>query len=136
MLFVQWYSILLLLLDAGEVLCACVGSRVYGKPLSEVSLWFDARSDEEFGVELFALLIAMIALSRVFVLIEPLSRWLLLSATVTEGIRLFVFSLLFSVNDNATSKNTMLLTFMLWNAFVYGRNWYTTMISLAENANG
>lgn len=132
----QWYSILLLLLDAGEVLCACVGSRVYGKPLSEVSLWFDARSDEEFGVELFALLIAMIALSRVFVLIEPLSRWLLLSATVTEGIRLFVFSLLFSVNDNATSKNTMLLTFMLWNAFVYGRNWYTTMISLAENANG
>lgn len=127
----QWYTTALLATDAYELWRLWSASP---QTLSKGSVWFDSQANAPMTVPLYAAVVAFLMLPRIFVLLEPLSRWLLLINTVHEGLRLLLCTALFSLHRDATQLNTMLLTFMLWNTFLYGRQYYTTTCMLREHS--
>lgn len=135
-LFLQWYTGAMLL---GDLFTLC---RLWGPSLrdgsaalvgasaprlSQGTMWFDKASDSPLGAAVFTFVVLFLALPRLFALLQPVNRWLLLNAALLETVRLVLFSLLYSVNDAATSANTMMLVFLGWNSFFYWHAWYTTM---------
>lgn len=142
-LFVQWYTGAMLLTDLyvlarlwGASLLA--GTAALAGPsapqLSKGTLWFDKMADCPLGATLFTFAMAFMMLARSFAAVQPLNRWILLNTAVVEFCRLVFFSLLFKVSRDVTAVNTMLLTFMAWNVFVYGYTWYSTMCMLRQGA--
>ncbi|CBZ26148.1 conserved hypothetical protein [Leishmania mexicana MHOM/GT/2001/U1103] len=131
MLAIQWYTVALILADAYELLQLRQANL---KGLTYDTWWLDSRANAPLAVALYAGLLVFLMLSRLFVLLEPLNRWLLMLNTIHEGIRLVLYSLLFTQHSGATQLNTILLTLMLWNTLLYGRQYYITMCMLREHS--
>ncbi|KAG5490179.1 hypothetical protein JKF63_00298 [Porcisia hertigi] len=131
MLALQWYTAALTLTDVYELLQLWQANP---RSLAHGTRWFDSRANAPLAVELYTGLLVLLMLPRLFVLIEPLNRWLLMLNTFHEGIRLVLYSFLFTQHGAATQLNTLLLTFMLWNTLCYGRQYYTTMCMLREHS--
>ncbi|GET93377.1 hypothetical protein, conserved [Leishmania tarentolae] len=131
MLAIQWYTAALILGDVYELLQL---RQVDSQGVAHGTWWFGSTANAPLAVTLYAGLLVLLMLSRLFVLLEPLNRWLLMLNTIHEGIRLVFYSLLFTEHIAATQLNTILLTFMLWNTLLYGRQYYTTMCMLREHS--
>lgn len=131
MLFTQYYSSFLICVDVYEMYRLWTSSAM---TLSSGSQWFDKGSNAPLGVSLYSFLLVYLTSSRLLVAMQPLNRWTLFIAAVTEGIRLLLFSLFFSTNMAASQWNTVTLTFTLFNMILYGRLYYTTMCMLRKNA--
>ncbi|CAJ1012784.1 hypothetical protein Q4I28_008097 [Leishmania naiffi] len=129
MLAIQWYTAVLILEDAYELLQLWQANP---QTVEQGTWWFDRGANAPLAGTLYAGLLVFLMLPRMFVLLEPLNRWLLMLNTIHEGIRLVVYSLLFTQHSGATQLNTILLTFMLGNTLLYGRQYYTTMCMLRE----
>lgn len=128
--FLQYYSAALVLGDAFELFYLWTSKRPL---LSSGTLWFDQRADVPEGALLYTFPLLLFMLARLFVIIDPLNRWLMFNNAIMEALRALVFSLLFKHNNIASSYNTMLLVFFAWNIWVYGRNYYTTTCELKAN---
>ncbi|KAG5464134.1 hypothetical protein LSCM1_00314 [Leishmania martiniquensis] len=131
MLAIQWYTAALLFVDVFELL------QLWEADPPTVALgtwWLDNRANAPLTGALYAGLLVLLTLPRLFVLLEPLSRWMMLINTIHEGIRLVLYSLLFSLHSGATQFHTILLALMLWNMLLYGRQYYTTMCMLREHS--
>jgi hypothetical protein len=131
MLFVQWYTAAMVCVDAYELYSLWTASP---RTLSNASRWFDAGANAPMALALYIGLLLCLMLPRLFVLLEPLSRWILMLETIHDGIRVLLYSALFTVNKDASQFNTMAITFALWNTFFYGRTYYTTMVMLREHS--
>lgn len=131
MLLVQWYTLAVLCGDAYELRCLWNST---SSTLSGGSYWFDSGADAPMGVALYSGLIICLLLPRLFILAEPLSRWVLMLETIHNAIRVLLYSGLFTVNQAASQVNTMLITFAIWNTFFYGRTYYSTMLMLREHS--
>ncbi|KAK7196179.1 hypothetical protein NESM_000553000 [Novymonas esmeraldas] len=131
MLVLQWYTGALLLTDAYELLHLW---RADTHTIARGSWWFDGAAAAPLAVALYTGLLLLLILPRAFVLLEPMNRWLLMLNTIHEGLRLVLHSFLFAHDTSATQLNTILLTFMLWNTALYGRQYYTTMCMLREHS--
>ncbi|KPI88545.1 hypothetical protein ABL78_2357 [Leptomonas seymouri] len=131
MVLVRWYTAAMLCVDAYELYRLWTASP---RTLSNGSCWFDARSNAPMAPALFTTLLLCLTLPRIFVLIEPLSRWILMLETIHDALRVVLYSALFTVNEDASQINTILITIALWNVFFYGRSYYTTMLMLRENS--
>ena len=104
------------------------------RTLSNASCWFDASANAPMALVFYTGFLLCLLLPRLFVLIEPLSRWVLMLETIHDGIRVVLYSVLFMVNKEASQVNTMLITVALWNVFYYGRTYYNTMLLLREHS--
>ncbi|CAG9583831.1 conserved hypothetical protein [Leishmania major strain Friedlin] len=131
MFAIQWYTAALILADAYELLQL---RQANPKDLAHGTWWFDSRANAPLAAALYGGLLVFLMLSRLFVFLEPLNRWLLMLNTIHEGIRLVLYSLLFTQHSGATQLNTILLTFTLWNTLLYGRQYYITMCMLREHS--
>lgn len=131
MMLVQWYTAAMLGVDAYELYRLWTASPL---TLSSASCWFDSSANAPMAMALYTGVLLCLALPRIFVLIEPLSRWVLMLETIHDGIRVLLYTALFSVNKSASQVNTMLITFALWNVFFYGRTYYNTMVLLREHS--
>ncbi|KPA81264.1 hypothetical protein ABB37_03677 [Leptomonas pyrrhocoris] len=131
MMLVQWYTGALLCVDAYELYRLWTASP---RMLSNGACWFDASSNAPMALALYTALLLCLMLARLFVLIEPLSRWMLMLETIHDGIRVLLYSALFTAKKDASQANTMLIAFAVWNTFFYGRAYYTTMVMLREHS--
>ncbi|RNF21302.1 hypothetical protein TcG_02952 [Trypanosoma cruzi] len=121
MFFIQWYSIAMVVLL--DLVCVFRLS-VLQQPLSVATVvWFDRASDSLQGAMLLAVFLLYLALPKMLVAYEPLNRWTLLLAAIGETFRLALFSALFTDFDGATQLNTVVLTFLFYNAYIYWWNW-------------
>ncbi|EPY33276.1 hypothetical protein STCU_02352 [Strigomonas culicis] len=130
MYFLQYYSAALILADLYELYYLWTTK---GPVLSNGSLWFDRRADVPEGPLLYTFPLIVFMLARLFVITDPLNRWLMFNNALLEALRVLAFSYLFKHNIMATSYNTMLLVFFMFNIWVYGRNYYTTTCELKQN---
>ncbi|ORC85207.1 uncharacterized protein TM35_000371800 [Trypanosoma theileri] len=124
MMFIQLYSLIVTILaDLIFLFRLCV----LRQTLSEATMvWFDKAADSTQGSLLLSVFLIYLALPKLFLLYEPLSRWILLVAAIGESLRVVVFSVLFSEFEGATELNTFLLTLFAQNAWLYWYHWYTT----------
>ncbi|CAC9550816.1 hypothetical protein conserved [Leishmania donovani] len=131
MFVIQWYTAALILADVYELLQL---RQANPKGLEHGTWWFDSKANAPLAAALYGGLLVFLMLSRLFVLLEPLNRWLLMLNTIHEGIRLVLYLLLFTQHSGATQLNTILLTFTLWNTLLYGRQYYIIMCMLREHS--
>ncbi|CAD2214442.1 hypothetical protein AGDE_00812 [Angomonas deanei] len=130
MIFIQWYSIALILADVYELYTLHTAPEV---SLSEATVWFDLFSDSTVSVLLYTAVLLLFMVSRGFVVLQPVNRWMIMLNLYSEAIRVLLFAYLFKVNRAASSWNTFLLTFMVCNVVLYARNYYTTKLYLEGN---
>ncbi|KAG5464872.1 hypothetical protein LSCM4_00316 [Leishmania orientalis] len=131
MLVIQWYTAALILIDGYELLHLW---KANPQAVERGTWWLDSGANAPLAGALYAGLLVLLMLPRLFVMLEPLNRWLLMIDTIHEGMRLVLYSLLFTLYSRATQLNTILLAFMVWNTLLYGRQYYTTMCMLREHS--